>query len=262
MIKEHIGRIIRILIFIVSAIVFFIIAFRTKAIKQVDEYSVALYRDESFKALSYDDVHEFNGHNNISDFEKHMEQKKLEGELAKRLEESKGSTDKNDVNVSVIKPTQVKTQKKVVSKPSSKPKKTKVKSKPKTKAKVKSENRWGITLTQNEIDLLAKIVWLESRGEGDKGQQAVVEVIFNRMKHNESCVRGSGTLTSVLSKKNQFSTWKNRNIAKPSDKEYKNIKMVLGGNTNILTNDHVFFSTGARNNRGVIKIGCHYFCKY
>ncbi len=38
-----------------------------------------------------------------------------------------------------------------------------------------AENRWNITLTQEEIDLLAKIVWLESQGEPTEGQEAVVE---------------------------------------------------------------------------------------
>ncbi len=41
-----------------------------------------------------------------------------------------------------------------------------------------AENRWNITLTQEEIDLLAKIVWLESQGEPTEGQEAVVEVSF------------------------------------------------------------------------------------
>ena len=42
-------------------------------------------------------------------------------------------------------------------------------------------NRWNISLTQEDIDLLAKIVWLEARGEPVEGQKAVVEVVFNRM---------------------------------------------------------------------------------
>ena len=33
------------------------------------------------------------------------------------------------------------------------------------------KNRWNIKLTNDEIDLLAKIVWVESRGESDQGQQ-------------------------------------------------------------------------------------------
>lgn len=44
------------------------------------------------------------------------------------------------------------------------------------------ENRWHITLSPDETELLARIVWLESQGEPVKGQQAVVEVVFNRMR--------------------------------------------------------------------------------
>ena len=36
-------------------------------------------------------------------------------------------------------------------------------------------------MTEEEIDLLAKILWVEARGESVEGQKAVVEVIFNRM---------------------------------------------------------------------------------
>ena len=35
------------------------------------------------------------------------------------------------------------------------------------------ENRWHITLSPDETELLARIVWLESQGEPVKGQQAV-----------------------------------------------------------------------------------------
>ncbi len=42
-------------------------------------------------------------------------------------------------------------------------------------------NRWNISLTDEEIDLLAKIVWLEANGEPVEGQEAVVEVVLNRM---------------------------------------------------------------------------------
>jgi N-acetylmuramoyl-L-alanine amidase len=125
-------------------------------------------------------------------------------------------------------------------------------------AKIEITNRWNITLTDEEIDLLAKIVWLESQGEIDKGQQAVVEVIFNRMKHWEF----KGSLYDVLSEKNAFSTWKNRSIANPTEKEYENIQKVLDGKTDITTENHVYFSTSPRNKKDVIKIGNHYFCSY
>jgi hypothetical protein len=119
------------------------------------------------------------------------------------------------------------------------------------------KNRWGINLTNDEIDLLAKIIWLESQGETDKGQQAVVEVVLNRMLSLDY----PDTLYEILSQKNQFSTWKNRNIAKPTDKEYNNIRKVLNNETDILGFDTVYFSKKAKNNNITCKIGNHYFCK-
>lgn len=128
----------------------------------------------------------------------------------------------------------------------------------KTEKKKESENKWNISLTPDEIDLLAKIVWVECRGESDKGQQAVIEVIFNRMIHESF----KGTLYEVLSKKRQFSSWKSRNNAEPTEKEYKNIESVLNGESEILDLDTVYFSTSPRNKNITIHIGGHYFCRY
>ena len=120
------------------------------------------------------------------------------------------------------------------------------------------QNRWNITLTQEEIDLLAKIVWLESGGEPAEGQEAVVEVIFNRIASDKY----PNTLYDVLSQKNpvQFCSWKNRDIARPTEKEYQSIENVLNGNTNILRNDTLYFSTEPLTSRLDVLIGGHSFC--
>ena len=47
------------------------------------------------------------------------------------------------------------------------------------------DNKWNINLTDDEKYLLARIVYFEARGESIEGQEAVVEVIFNRIKSNE-----------------------------------------------------------------------------
>lgn len=120
------------------------------------------------------------------------------------------------------------------------------------------KNRWNITLTADEIDLLARIVWLEANGEPVQGQQAVVEVIFNRMASDLY----PNTLYDVLSQKNpvQFCSWKNRNRAVPTDKEYQSIHQVLDGNTSILRNDTLYFSTKPLTANTDIRIGGHSFC--
>lgn len=120
------------------------------------------------------------------------------------------------------------------------------------------KNRWNITLTADEIDLLARIVWLEANGEPVQGQQAVVEVVFNRMASDLY----PDTLYDVLSQKNpvQFCSWKNRNKAVPTEKEYQSIYQVLDGNTSILRNDTLYFSTKPLTGNTDIRIGGHSFC--
>lgn len=117
-------------------------------------------------------------------------------------------------------------------------------------------NRWGISLTQNEKDVLAQIVYLEAGNQSDIGQQAVVEVVFNRMVKGgwgEGCI-------GVLSKRRQFSTWPIRHKAKVSAREYRNIDAVLNGETNILPFKTVYFSRGKQNNRVQTRIEDHVFC--
>lgn len=120
------------------------------------------------------------------------------------------------------------------------------------------KNRWGIALTPSEIDLLARIVMLEAGGEGVLGQQAVTEVIFNRMV--SSCYGGS--LEYVLGAKGQFSTWKNRfsSRAVPSQQVLISVLSVLNGETNILPANTLYFSRKAQNRRIQAKIGRHIFC--
>lgn len=124
--------------------------------------------------------------------------------------------------------------------------------------KVSLPNRWNIVLTEEEIDLLACILWLEARGESVEGQEAVVEVIFNRMASE----RFPDSLYEVLSQKNpvQFCTWKNRESARPTEKEFQSIAYVLDGNTNILRNDTIYFSTKPLTRNLDVVIGGHCFC--
>lgn len=119
-------------------------------------------------------------------------------------------------------------------------------------------NRWNITLTQEETDLLARIVWLEAQGEPVEGQQAVVEVVFNRMASNLY----PDTLYGVLSQSNpvQFCSWKNRDCALPTEKEYQSIEDVVEGKTALLRNDTMYFSTFPLTDHVERKIGGHYFC--
>ena len=117
----------------------------------------------------------------------------------------------------------------------------------------------SLDFTDEDIDLLAKIIWLESRGESDEGMAAVTTVIINRVLH----MKFSDTLYEVLSDKGEFSSWKLLDTAKPKEREYEIIEEVLRGDwKDTLTENHVYFSTKARNSKGTIKIGNHFFCEY
>ena len=121
------------------------------------------------------------------------------------------------------------------------------------------KNRWDIEMTDEEIDMLAKILYLEAHCEPDDGMLAVVEVIFNRMISDEF----PDTLEEVLGQSDpvQFSSWKNIHLAEPTAKEYRIILTALNGEREILTNDYMYFGRSKQNNYDPVLIGEHWFCK-
>lgn len=117
-------------------------------------------------------------------------------------------------------------------------------------------NRWHISLTNEEIDLLAKIVWIEARGESQEGQEAVVEVIFNRMLAENY----PNDLIGVISQLGQFESWPIVDQAFPTEKEYVSINAVLYGETNLLPMNTIYFATKPLTEDVEISIGGHIFC--
>lgn len=117
-------------------------------------------------------------------------------------------------------------------------------------------NRWHISLTNEEIDLLAKIVWIEARGESQEGQEAVVEVIFNRMLAENY----PNDLIGVISQLGQFESWPIVDQAFPTEKEYMSINAVLYGETNLLPMNTIYFATKPLTEDVEISIGGHIFC--
>ena len=113
----------------------------------------------------------------------------------------------------------------------------------------------GIDLSEEDIDLLARIIWLEARGESFEGQQAVAEVVFNRMLSEYF----PDTLHEVIYEKNQFTTADNVHSADPCSTQYMAIEAALNG-PNILPLDVVFFSRAPQNDNIWGSIGNHVFC--
>lgn len=113
------------------------------------------------------------------------------------------------------------------------------------------------SITDNEIDLLAKILYLEANDQSFTGQRAVVEVVFNRVLHEEF----PDTVEEVLLQKGQFSTIKLLHRAEPTETQYAVISAVLEEVSPILPEDVVFFATSKANGTFYERIGSHYFCR-
>ena len=112
-----------------------------------------------------------------------------------------------------------------------------------------------IYLTDEDVDLLARIIWLEARGECFEGQQAVAEVVFNRMLSSDF----PDTLYGVIFEKGQFSTANRVGQAAPGETQYRAIYEALTG-PNILPLEVVFFATFPENDNVWGSIGGHTFC--
>ena len=118
------------------------------------------------------------------------------------------------------------------------------------------ESRYpGIELTREEQDLLAKIIWIEAQGETAEGQQAVAEVVFNRMVSGEY----GDTLNEVIFAEGQFRSVAFLENADAWQAQYEAIERALEG-PYILPMNVVHFATYAVNGNVWGKIGGHIFC--
>lgn len=119
----------------------------------------------------------------------------------------------------------------------------------------RGEKRYDFDLTDQEKQLLAKVVWVEARGESKKGQQAVAEVILNRLASD----RFPDTLQGVIHAENQFKSAKHLDKAKPYQLQYEAVENALYG-PYILADDVYYFATSPKTQKIWGQIGGHYFC--
>lgn len=120
---------------------------------------------------------------------------------------------------------------------------------------VRGECRYDFKLTDEERALLAKVVWLEARGESNEGQQAVAEVILNRVASDNF----PNDLRSVIHAENQFRSSKHLDEAKPYQLQYEMIENAFYG-PYVLPEDVYYFATSAKTSKVWGKIGGHVFC--
>lgn len=119
----------------------------------------------------------------------------------------------------------------------------------------------GVSITDAERKELAAVIYLEARNQGAEGQQAVAEVVLNRViadnfPNTVHDVLHQGENSSVP----QFSTVYYIDTAEPGQAQYAAIDAALYGKT-ILPDDVVYFSLEGENDRVWDKIGDHVFCR-
>lgn len=112
-----------------------------------------------------------------------------------------------------------------------------------------------IYLSYEEKVLLAKVVWVEARGESAEGQQAVAEVILNRMAMDGF----PDSLRSVVYAEDQFRSVHYLDEATPEQAQYDAIERAVYG-PYVLPEDVVHFATFQTNQNVWGQIGGHIFC--
>lgn len=113
----------------------------------------------------------------------------------------------------------------------------------------------GLELTQEEKDLLAKLICREAASEPFEGQQAVAEVVLNRLASG----RFQSTVYNIVHAPGQFPSVPYLYKAKPDYTQYKAIEQALNG-PYVLPEDVYFYATFRVNDNYWGQIGNHYFC--
>lgn len=127
--------------------------------------------------------------------------------------------------------------------------------------RVEAENRWGISLTEEEKSLLAKIVYHEAGNQtanDNKGKKAVIAVVLNRMVDGRF---GGTILSDVLFAKGQFTTEYELNRVKQGDWEAQLpvVNEVLDGCQDTDGMWYLYFSVGRGTSGNADKIQGQWF---
>lgn len=113
-----------------------------------------------------------------------------------------------------------------------------------------------LTLSREDEELLAKLIWAEAQSEPFEGQQAIAEVVLNRMAADNF----PNNLHDVLYAPEQFKAVTQIYAAKPTHVQYEAIRRAMYG-PYVAPEDVVFFGTGAANGNVWKTIGNHVFCR-
>ncbi len=112
-----------------------------------------------------------------------------------------------------------------------------------------------IELTAEEKKLLARVVWVEAQGECADGQQAVAEVVLNRLHSGEF----GENLGNVIYGEGQFRSVPFLDDAKPTQAQYEAIERAIYG-PYVLPEEVYYFATYPTTVHIWGEIGGHIFC--
>ena len=117
----------------------------------------------------------------------------------------------------------------------------------------------AVSVSQDDVELLARLVYLEARNQPEVGQRAIVEVVLNRMLDS----RFPNTIHDVIYQDEpalQFSTSPYIEDTTPTQEQYDVVNMVLNETSPILDTSTVYFSTFPQTKNITAIINDHYFC--
>lgn len=112
-----------------------------------------------------------------------------------------------------------------------------------------------VHLTEAETKLLAKLVWVEARGESEEGQQAIAEAVLNRYVSG----RFGTNLSAMINDESQFVPQKLLKSAKPGQAQYEAIDRALYG-PYVLPIDVMYYGRVRTTKKVWGSIGRHIFC--
>lgn len=115
----------------------------------------------------------------------------------------------------------------------------------------------GVTLTMDERELLARMVWVEARGEPFEGQQAVAEVVLNRLVASNF----QDSIESIIMAQGQFNSARFLDEAEPIQTQYEAVEHALKGPYVLPINTVYFGQTPSSNGSVWGWIGGHCFSR-
>ena len=117
-----------------------------------------------------------------------------------------------------------------------------------------------LSISEDDIELLAALVYHEARGECFDGQVAVIEVVLNRCLSPEFPDTVEGVVFQKYGDVWQFSPVPYIWTAEPTQTQYDAVYTAINSTDYILPVETVFFGREAYNENVVAAIGNHVFC--